>query len=509
VKKYGLILVLAIALAVASFGVASAAPELQGGTVHYVAYGDTLYSIAAYYGVPVEAIMGYNGLVNPNMIYVGQPLRIPGGGGYGYGPGPGPAAGCGNYYIVSPGDTLSGIAYRYGVAIPELMARNNMYNQDMVYVGQQLCVPGGGPRPVQPVGYGPGPAGGYYHTVVRGESLSGICDRYRVPYGDVMRANQLANADIIVPGQRLFIPGYHPAPVEEVIIPPPGPAPTYREPVRLPEPPVLPPLAPPLAPKYDGGSSDSAPPAPNYEPQAAKPLLPEANHPIEVVVNGGAVWTGQAYPNFPDPNGDTVLIVSTTESDKPTVWLRSGDYEVKGNLGKVPEYGVDKYRFAFRYIPAGDYDVWFEDPDGTPSEKVQVKVEAGQRVEVEMRLGVGFSGPTYASPDGWVLGNWKNPSKPHQNIGGWSNILVRTPASGLNVNIESEGGGYKATCFTGTKGPGACDFAGLNAGIYFIWIDGTQLTLKTYMDGAAYAEFEFYRQPHKSSEDVVGPVSYD
>jgi hypothetical protein len=29
------------------------------------------------------------------------------------------------------------------------------------------------------------------------------------------------------------------------------------------------------------------------------------------------------------------------------------------------------------------------------------------------------------------------------------------------------------------------------------------------MDGAAYAEFEFVRQPVESSEEVIGPVSYD
>ena len=76
--------------------------------------------------------------------------------------------------------------------------------------------------------------------------------------------------------------------------------------------------------------------------------------------------------------------------------------------------------------------------------------------------------------------------------------------------IESEGGGYKAKCFTGTKGPGACDFAGINAGMYWIWIDGTDLKLKTYMDGAAYAEFQFYRQPVDAGADSneVGPVSY-
>jgi len=445
-KKFALIFVFAVILSIAVVSVAGAAPPMQGGgNVHYVAYGETLYSIAARYGVSVEAVMRQNGLYNPNMIYAGQPLRIPGGYGAlppGYGPGPGA---CSNYHTVAPGETLSGIAWNYGTTMYDMMAQNHFYNQDMVYAGQSVCVPGRPAYVAHPV---PAPL------------------LLPAPVEEVVVAEEYAGAEIVIP----------------------GPAPAY-------------------APMYE--EAEAAPPvAPEYEPKPAVALLPRAKHPIEVVVNGGAVWVGEAYPDFPDPDGDTVLIVSTRESDKPTVFMRSGDYEVKGELGLVPEFGVDQYRFAFRYIPPGDYDVWFEDPDGTPSEKAQVTVEGGKRVEVNFRKGVGFTGPTYASPDGWVLGDWTNPSKPGQNIGGWSNILIHTPASGLWVNIESEGAGYSAKCFTGTKGPGACDFAGLNAGLYWIWIDGTDLTLKTYMDGNAYAEFTFNRQPVESSENLVGPVSY-
>ena len=48
---------------------------------HIVQPGETLFSIASRYGVSVQAIMQANGITNPNMVFVGQRLRIPVGGG--------------------------------------------------------------------------------------------------------------------------------------------------------------------------------------------------------------------------------------------------------------------------------------------------------------------------------------------------------------------------------------------------------------------------------------------
>ena len=56
-RKYLLILVLALSIGLVSVSLASAAPGLQGGgKVHYVTFGETLHSIAAYYGVTTDAI---------------------------------------------------------------------------------------------------------------------------------------------------------------------------------------------------------------------------------------------------------------------------------------------------------------------------------------------------------------------------------------------------------------------------------------------------------------------
>ncbi|NJN99270.1 MAG: hypothetical protein HC875_36840, partial [Anaerolineales bacterium] len=172
------------------------------------------------------------------------------------------------------------------------------------------------------------------------------------------------------------------------------------------------------------------PTAPEYQKGVAKPLLPLAEHPIEVVVNGGETWADEVWTS-PDPNGITTVVVQTDTEFGKMVRMRSGDYEVKGETEYLSgEFGPSS--FAFRHLPPGDYDVWVEDEE-TPSEKVQISVDGGQRVNVAFSKQVRFQGQTYASPDGWVLASWDNPSKPHERSGGWSNILIKTPASGLWV----------------------------------------------------------------------------
>jgi LysM repeat protein len=53
-------------------------PPTSGGT-YVVKPGDTLSSIAARYGTTVQELAALNGISNPNLIYAGQVLQIPGG----------------------------------------------------------------------------------------------------------------------------------------------------------------------------------------------------------------------------------------------------------------------------------------------------------------------------------------------------------------------------------------------------------------------------------------------
>lgn len=93
--------------------------------------GDTLSGIADTYGTTYQKIAADNGIANPNLIYPGQVLKIyiDGGGAPGE-----------QYYTVVSGDTLSGIAARYGTTWQWLAEVNGIANPNLIYPGQVLRV---------------------------------------------------------------------------------------------------------------------------------------------------------------------------------------------------------------------------------------------------------------------------------------------------------------------------------------------------------------------------------
>jgi|YNPNPStandDraft_1061719.scaffolds.fasta_scaffold06974_4 LysM repeat protein len=101
-----------------------------------VQQGDTLYSIARRYGLGYLELASYNNIVNPNLIRVGQVLRIPAAGTVIQ---PQPAAG--TTYVVQPGDNLFRIALRYNMSYLYLASYNGIANPNAIYAGQVLRIP--------------------------------------------------------------------------------------------------------------------------------------------------------------------------------------------------------------------------------------------------------------------------------------------------------------------------------------------------------------------------------
>jgi LysM repeat protein len=104
----------------------------------------------------------------------------------------------GTIHVVQSGENLFRIGLRYGLRWDVIAAANGLFNPNFVFAGQRLIIPAGGAVP---------PTGGpVVHVVQRGESLLTIAARYRTTWQAIAAANNLANPNLIVPGQRLTIP---------------------------------------------------------------------------------------------------------------------------------------------------------------------------------------------------------------------------------------------------------------------------------------------------------------
>ena len=105
---------------------ATAPVQSNNSSYYTVRYGDTLGGIAYRYGTTWQNLQALNGLSNPNWVYPGQRLKVTVNG-YAQ-----------RAYTVRRGDTLSGISARLGVSVGHLVQVNRIGNPNRIYIGQRL-----------------------------------------------------------------------------------------------------------------------------------------------------------------------------------------------------------------------------------------------------------------------------------------------------------------------------------------------------------------------------------
>lgn len=164
-------------------------PTPDNGTIYTVQRGDTLYGIANRYGVSVADIIDLNNLTT-TVLTVGQQLLIPN-----------QAIDTTTTYTVRTGDTLYSIANRYGVTVAEIISANNL-NSTTLQIGQVLTIPTGTttptPTPPQQENY-------INYTVKSGDSLWLIANRYNTTVNAIKELNNLTSNNLSI-GQVLRIP---------------------------------------------------------------------------------------------------------------------------------------------------------------------------------------------------------------------------------------------------------------------------------------------------------------
>ena len=119
-------------VATAAAAVLVTAPPARAGT-YEVRSGDTLSGIADRHGISTERLADRNDISDPDMIFAGYHLRVPGSGRRGGG---GPSK-----YLVRAGETLSSLAADNGTTVDVLARANNIRNVNLIIVGEPLVIP--------------------------------------------------------------------------------------------------------------------------------------------------------------------------------------------------------------------------------------------------------------------------------------------------------------------------------------------------------------------------------
>ena len=169
------------------------APDPVPSETYTVQPGDTLSGIAAKYGTTYQKLAELNEIENPNLIHVGQVLHLKGPASVRAAQAaPAPAA---QTYTVVSGDTLSGIASRFGTTYQVLAALNGIFDPNKIYPGQVLKLSGGAPASPSETVY----------IVQPGDTLSGIAEKYGTSYQHLAEINEISNPNLIRVGQVLKI----------------------------------------------------------------------------------------------------------------------------------------------------------------------------------------------------------------------------------------------------------------------------------------------------------------
>ena len=110
----------------------SSSSSTTSSSTYTVVSGDTLSEIGQKLGVNWKDIASANGIKSPYTIYIGQKLTIPGGSSS--------LSSSEVTHTVKSGDTLSGIAEKYGTTYQKIAKDNGISDPNKIYVGQKLII---------------------------------------------------------------------------------------------------------------------------------------------------------------------------------------------------------------------------------------------------------------------------------------------------------------------------------------------------------------------------------
>lgn len=155
-----------------------------GSNAYVVKSGDTLWSLAKKFNTTVNELKSLNNL-STNSLSINQVLKLPS------------STQEGDTYTVKSGDTLYGIANKFGLTVNELKSINNL-STNLLSIGQVLKIK-------KNDSINESESNNKTYTVKSGDTLYAISKKLNTSVDEIKKANNLTS-NILKVGQVLKIP---------------------------------------------------------------------------------------------------------------------------------------------------------------------------------------------------------------------------------------------------------------------------------------------------------------
>jgi LysM repeat protein len=195
---------------------AAATAVAAAPTTYTVTAGDTVSSIAGRFGLATASVLALNGLGWKSLIFAGQQLKLTNSGAV-----PAPQAqapSATTRYSIQKGDTIGGIAAKFGLSTQTLLSANGLGWSSIIYAGHTLAIPDSStvaavsPTVITPIVETSTPtvastaAAPRTYVIAAGDTVSSIAAKFGVTAQAILSANGLNWSSIIYSGRSISIP---------------------------------------------------------------------------------------------------------------------------------------------------------------------------------------------------------------------------------------------------------------------------------------------------------------
>ncbi|UJP10740.1 LysM peptidoglycan-binding domain-containing protein [Microbacterium sp. KUDC0406] len=162
--------------------------------------GDTIWSIAKRHGLRTADVLAWNGLNARSVIHPGQKLRLQKAAAAAPAAAPRGATKT-KTHTVAAGDTVYGIARKYGTSVSAIITANRLSASATIHPGQKLVVSAVKAAVSRPAASRAPATAAKTHTVAAGDTVYGIARKYGTSVSAIAAANRLGASAIIYPGR--------------------------------------------------------------------------------------------------------------------------------------------------------------------------------------------------------------------------------------------------------------------------------------------------------------------